>query len=261
MKQQELFEESGERGPQGLAAPEYAADVFLSRTDCDLPPNWAGLFELSADAFYAAIHAEMSELPIKNEISRFIDKVRKAGEKISGGKFEKDRAAASKAAFDRGDPDVLAVLKAAGRVQHEIYRITGLLRFSPGACGTYTARCSPDFFILPALAEHFTLRFGETPWAIIDEKRKLCLSRGKSGKVTLDRIDSKSAASCQVSAAHGEAGSSLPNCANGEKDGKDSWEELWRLYHRSVNNEGKKNLRLQRQFMPVRYHKYLPEMK
>ena len=56
----------------------------------------------------------------------------------------------------------------------------------------------------------------------------------------------------------------LPDgCASGpaEKKTDDSWEDLWRLYHRSVNNEARKNLRLQRQFMPERYQKYLTELK
>jgi hypothetical protein len=262
MGQQELFEDSAGKGQPDMSALKYFTGVYLSDNGSNLPPNWAGLFELSAKAFYAALHAQMSELPIKNEIARFVQKVCQAGNNISGekfgsgktaaGNFAADRIAAERAAFDRGDPDVFAVLKAAGRVQHEIHRITGLLRFSRGPDGTYTALCSPDFFILPALAGHFTLRFGESSWAIVDEKRGLCLCRKKNGRVTLAEIDSQSA----EQPADAETGKETP----GEKGKKDIWEDLWRLYHRSVNNEGKKNLRLQRQFMPERYHKYLPEM-
>jgi probable DNA metabolism protein len=40
----------------------------------------------------------------------------------------------------------------------------------------------------------------------------------------------------------------------------DEWEELWRHYHRTINNESRKNLHLQRKLMPKRYWKYLPEM-
>ena len=199
------------------------------------PPDPADIFELSADAYYAALYAGMSDLPIKGEISRFIEKVRQAGCASSDA-----RSSATRAALDRGDPDVLAVLRVAGKVQHEIHRLTGLLRFRPDLNGVYTARCSPDHFILPALAEHFTLRFGETPWAIIDEKRNLCLFREKGVPARLVPLSAAS--------------------LNAAEDGKkDSWEDLWKLYHRSINNEAKKNLTLQRQFMPERYHKYLPE--
>jgi len=189
------------------------------------------LFELSIDAHNAALFALMSGFPILEEVSRFIKKTLKA----------KDRNEAAKISLDRGDPDVLIVLKTAGKVQHEIHRLQGLLRFNPGKNGTYIARCSPDYFILPALAEHFTLRFGETSWAIIDEKRDLCLCRAKGGEALL-----------------------VPYKENSEltqiEKNNDSWESLWQLYHRTINNEGRKNPRLQRQFMPEKYRKYLPEM-
>jgi probable DNA metabolism protein len=41
----------------------------------------------------------------------------------------------------------------------------------------------------------------------------------------------------------------------------DPWEDLWRNYHRSINNEGRKNPGLQRKLMPQRYWPYLSEMK
>ena len=228
MDQPDLFEE-----------PKSAPQGFF-----DTPPQLARLFELSVNAFYAAVHARMSGLPIEGEISRFIEKVGKAG----------DREAANRIASDRGDPDVLAVQRAAYKVSGEIHRMEGLLRFSPGPEGVYTARCSPDYFILPALAGHFTLRFGETPWAIIDEKRGLCLCRKPGGETRLIPAPS-------VPAAQTAETQAAPPASTAEEAGSDSWEELWRLYHRSINNESRKNPRLQRQFMPERYQKYLTELK
>ena len=235
MIQTELFE-----------TPVPAAGAALSRVVRPAAsPQLAQLYELSVNAFSAAVHAEMSELPIKNVISRYIEKVLEAGQKTRDGKLADDRAAAEAAASDRGDPDVLTVLKTAGKVRHEVHRMTGFLRFNHTTDGVYTARCSPDYFILPALAEHFTLRFGETPWAIIDEKRKLCLCRKKGGRVMLSRA---------------EEASETPAALAEEKDHRDFWEDLWRLYHHSINNESRKNISLQRQFMPERYRKYLTEL-
>ena len=235
MNQTELFEDTP--GKQKETTGFYLPESEVAGKS-EKPPGLAKLFELSADAFYAALHAAMSELPITAEISRFIEKVCRAGEDTAGGRTTEARAAAGRAASDRGDPDVLAVLAAAHKVQHEIHRLAGFLRFSPDRNGVYVARCSPDHCVLPALAEHFTLRFGETPWAIIDEKRGLCLSGGKGGKARLFRAKMPAA----------EEGSTEP------------WEELWRLYHRSINNEARKNPKLQRQFMPERYQKYLTEL-
>ena len=228
MTQLELFEENN------LDETITPADFFQAETDgyfCTLP-DLSGLYELSVDAFFAALFARMSCLPIAAELSRFIEKVKKAG----------NRAASDRIAGDMGDPDVFAVTKAAGKVQKEIHRLTGLLRFEPDSAGMYTARCSPDHFTLPALAEHFTIRFGEIPWVIIDEKRGICLSRQDDRPAKLVKQTPVPALG-------------LP----AEKNS--SWEELWRLYHQSVSNDARKNLRLQRQFIPERYQKYLPEMR
>lgn len=239
ISQRELFEDTKP------ADREEAADFYLSghsRGDvfddsyhkkAFLPPHPAKFFELSMDAFFAVVHARLSGFPIEGEISRFIEKVGKAG----------NREAAARLASDRGDPDVLAVLTAACKVLGEIHRMEGLLRFSSGHDGVYIAKCSPDHFILPALSEHFTIRFGETSWAIIDEKRGLCLSRINGGQARLAAL------------------SSAPPLSTAGKEPENYWEELWQQYHRSINNEDRKNPRLQRQFMPERYHKYLPEIK
>jgi uracil-DNA glycosylase len=133
-------------------------------------------------------------------------------------------------AFKSGDAD---------KVQHEIHRMMGFLRFAPNEDGVYIAHCEPDYFILPALGPHFKERFGDTPWIIIDEKRRLCV-RCLSGTLELLKIDTYS----------------VP--LKEPVDGK--WEDLWRHYHKTINNESRNNPGLQRQFMPQRYWKYLTEL-
>jgi probable DNA metabolism protein len=183
-------------------------------------------YELSVNAFDAFVYAWMSELPIEDAILSYGRRVIAAAQ----------RRAAEMAALDRGREDTLLVLSEGGKVQHEIHRLLGLLRFSPDAQGMYIARCQPDYLALPALGEHFTVRFGETAWAIIDEKRGLTLSRRPGERVTIQSQPGSVASS------------------------KDEWEELWRHYHKTINNESRNNPNLQRQFMPKRYWKYLPEM-
>ena len=124
------------------------------------------------------------------------------------------------------------------KVWHEVHRMMGLLRFSPNADGEFIARCAPDHFILPALAEFFTARFGETAWSIIDEKRGIALRRlpPKEAQIILLEEDTTT-----------------------DKN-SDEWEELWKHYHKTINNEDRNNPNLQRQIMPQRYWKYLPEI-
>jgi len=130
-------------------------------------------------------------------------------------------------------------------VQHEIHRMMGLLRFSPDANGEFIAKCAPDHNILPELAVYFTARFGETPWSIIDEKRGIRLRRLPGGVPKLtDFTSSKAPQEDEVSTS----------------SNIDDWEELWKHYHKTINNEDRNNPKLQRQLMPQRYWKYLPEV-
>ncbi|GHT90825.1 hypothetical protein FACS1894140_0140 [Spirochaetia bacterium] len=217
------------------------------------------LYAVSANTFDAFVYAWMSELPVEAEIVRFGWKALAAAKEAVGaaGKFASDaaggtapadwtaceeaRLGAEKAACDRGDPDVRAVLATAYKVAHEIDRMRGFLRFSPDVNGVYTARCTPDHFVLPALAPHFTRRFGEQGWAIIDEKRHICLLRRPGRLPELLDLPPSLAAPSSIRS-------------------NDEWGSLWRHYHRTINNESRKNPLLQRQFMPERYWKYLPEL-
>ena len=196
-----------------------------------LPPNACRLFELSANAFEAIVHAWMSELPVTAETIRYGQKIFAAA--------DAQRQAAETAATDRGDADTRTVLEAAYKVWHEIHRLMGLLRFCPDENGVYIARCEPDHLVLPALGPHFRERFGQTPWAIIDEKRRLGISC--SGAKLEFFIT-------------GENSASLENPPDSE------WENMWRHYHKTINNEGRNNPDVQRRFMPQRYWKYLTEL-
>jgi probable DNA metabolism protein len=237
-----------EAGASGPAAPV-------------VPPE---LFELSADAYYAAVLALLSELPVGGPVLRFCRKVLAAAETVCGDPGT-PAARADRAATDRGDDDVRAVLEAAAKVTREIDRLRGLLRFRADEAGIYIARCAPDHFVLPTLAGHFELRFGETPWAIIDEKRGLALARlpGEEPRLIPGTAFTASLSTGRAvsgeSAISGNAAAAVSG-TGGEVSVSPRWEELWRVYHRSVNNENRKNPDLQRQFMPVRYWKYLTEM-
>jgi len=203
-----------------------------------LPPNARRLFELSVDAFGAIARAWMSELPVIAETIRFGQKILAAADAATAA--DAQRRAAETAAADRGDADARAVLEAAYKVWREIHRLMGLLRFCPDEQGVYIAHCEPDHLVLPALGPHFRERFGETPWVIIDEKRSLGVS-GSGAKLEFFYA--------------GEDRAFLENQPDSE------WENLWRHYHKTINNESRNNPDVQRRFMPQRYWKYLTELK
>jgi len=255
-KQGDLFDEAGD----SAAAKQFSdADMralagLYSDAGFDfsaLPPGAHSLYELSVNAFSAIVHARMSELPISAEISRFEQKILAAADAAgmsvnAAAAATRERAetamrrAAELAAEDRGDRDACAVHEAAQKVQHEICRIRGLLRFAPGEDGVYAALCAPDYFILPALGEHFRKRFGGAPWVIIDEKRRVCLRYTPKKQFEFFAIRE------------------IPEALKNPQSGK--WEGLWRQYHKAINNEARSNPELQRKLLPQRYWKYLTEM-
>jgi len=212
----------------------FSNDFNISRLD----ETARNLFELSANAFYSIILAWISELPIKKEIISFGRGILSAAQDFNN--LDDKRRAADKAANNRADADTLTVLKTAGKVQIEIHRLQGLLRFSVNEDGEYVAMCEPDHFVLPCLGEFFTARFGDTPWSIIDEKRGLRLGRKPGERAKINVLE--------------ESLETIPSAKS------DEWEELWKHYHKIINNEDRKNTDLQRQLMPKRYWKHLPEM-
>jgi probable DNA metabolism protein len=210
------------------------------------------LFELSVQGHSAVVRALASELPIQGEIADFTRRILDSAAEAEKNAPSKQaaqlasREAADRAATDRGEHCVEAVLEAAFKVYRETDRLSGLLRFTPDSGGVYTAYCAPDHFTLPFLAEHFAGRFGSTPWAVIDEKRNIILSCRTGEEPRLHHR----AAAAAASAAPTEASAAA-----------DPWEGIWRNYHRAINIESRKNPRLQKQFMPERYRKYLSELK
>jgi probable DNA metabolism protein len=242
--------------------PPSSASVLPAAVDLRAVSMAAELFELSAEAYYHFVACWMSGLPMETELVRFARRVMAAAEG-KGGTGE-DRAAADRICRDRNDPAVEKILTVSARVRREIHRLMGFLRFAPAeqdgkagprrSSGLHLARCAPDYFILPALAEHFRLRFGAAPWLIIDEKRRLVLACNGAAP-ELERYGSPWTAlnADPVELSAGQAG------PDGDGNVSGVWEDLWRNYHRSINNEARENPRLQRQFMPVRYRKYLPE--
>jgi len=197
------------------------------------------LFDISFNAFDIFFHSWLSELAVERETIAFGKKIIAVSDGTDN--MEKKRSAAQMLISNILDADTKTALDASGKVHREVHRMMGLLRFVPDINGEFIAKCEPDHFILPSLGEYFLSRFGETAWSIIDEKRKLCLRRQKGKKIELFFINEKY------------------RSFSGMEE-KDEYEELWKHYHKTINNEDRDNPDLQRQFMPKRYWKYLPEV-
>lgn len=246
--QGELF---AEIGPAVAQRPALAEDGEACSTG-----TWgdaaAELKAVSPAAYRDFLHAWLSERPVEASLRTFAAGLLAAARSAQGGDgrallpaepSEAARDAAERFRTDRGRSETAEVLSAAYATRAELHRLEGLLRFRPSAEGPYVARCSPDHLVLPLMADHFAARFGETDWAVVDERRSLALLRMAGEPVCLSAFDPDD-----------------PPFPPEEGLRRDEIESLWRGYYRAVAIENRANPSLRRRLMPVRYWKYLVEV-
>jgi len=136
------------------------------------------------------------------------------------------------------NPLVHQCVLTAKKVSLELQRMKGFVRFRK-IDEIYYATIEPDHNILPLMIKHFTLRFSDQNFVIHDLKRKYALAYDATGKEHWF---------CQVAEEF-------------SPQQKDEYIDLFRLFYQSVTIAERQNLRLQKQFMPTRYQKYMPETK
>ena len=226
-----LTSSMGSMDPVAGNAPYSTADAMAE-----------GFRELSPPAYQDFLYAWMSELPVEVSMLTFARRILETARTVDG-RTVQGRNRLEAVRCDRGDPAVRETLAAAAKVRHEVHRLLGLLRFKPASGGLFVARCAPDHLSLPALSDHFSLRFGSSPWAILDEDRALILRRSPPEAAILEAADPRD-----------------PRWAAGGGEGHDQWEQLWRRYHTTIAIESRSNPDLQRRLMPRRYWKYLTEV-
>ncbi|NLU53147.1 MAG: DNA metabolism protein [Clostridiaceae bacterium] len=132
-------------------------------------------------------------------------------------------------------PDILKVHDMSSRVLKETHLFLGILRFRKLKNGIYYSKIEPDGNIIAFLAEHFAARLSDQPWIIHDAKRGICALYNTIEVVFTDEP------------------------IHLKEDFQDEFETLWKRYFDTIAIESRKNLKLQRQFMPKRYWKNLIE--
>jgi probable DNA metabolism protein len=148
-----------------------------------------------------------------------------------------------------GDPDVLNVRKTSRKVMQESRRMVQFIRFQLTRDNIYFAAMSPDYDVLPIAMHHFRDRFADQTWLIYDLRRDYGFfydQKTMEEVVLKDKIFNAS------------DGSVSPDML---QEGETLYQSMWNGYCRHVTIRERLNLRLQRQHMPGRYWKFLPEKK
>ncbi|MGI6570562.1 MAG: TIGR03915 family putative DNA repair protein [Caldicoprobacterales bacterium] len=180
--------------------------------------------KISAKALDHAFHAYLSEIDdIGVWIYRYLKLGWKSGPSVDSCLWE---------------DEVQMVQKAARKTEGECHRMLGLLRFRELQSGIFYAPMGPDHNIVSLLAPHFAKRLSDQPWMIHDVKRDIA--------AIYDRKDWTIALIRQKKA--------LP--LHGDEL---EFQRMWKQYFKSVAISSRRNLRLQKHFMPSRYWRYLVE--
>ena len=150
---------------------------------------------------------------------------------------------------DLSNPYVLKVHKLYRTVSREAQRILMFLRFELSADNIYFAPFAPKYDVIPLTLGHFKDRFADQKWIIYDTLRNYGFYYDMQ---TIERI------TIDTPAFSSETG----NLFNGvEHSDEDKWQDMWRTYFKGMAIAERKNLALQRNFMPKRFWKYLTEKK
>lgn len=140
------------------------------------------------------------------------------------------------------DPDVYAVFCMNRQVANEAHLLTGFLRFSELPAGLLAAVMGPEHNVLSLVADHFAERMSGERWLIFDKNRgSAALHEPGQGFILLSELPKRWQNSLSEQKEEGE------------------YEELWRIFHRAVSVEERKNKTCQNSHLPLRFRPYMTE--
>lgn len=217
--------------PQIIASDEYQEKFFEKTQFIQTDQNKASrvgqkLKAISLEVFLTVQCCYLSETMHKGDIIlKYIQQALLLGKQVD---------------HNYAEPAVCAALDCRRSVTFEAHRFKGLLRFQELQDGSWYAPCEPDHCILPLLANHCRGRFSQQNWIIHDIKRDMAMlfTQGELQLFThtdLDDIQQK--------------------LSSAEKQ----YQALWKTFFKNIAITERTNPRLQRQFMPKKYWKYLIE--
>lgn len=122
------------------------------------------------------------------------------------------------------------------------------VRFQHTKEGLYFCGIEPRYDVIPLVINHFKKRFTDQKWLLYDLKRNYGILHEK------ENVQEVVISNKEFSSITGQANETVL------QEGEEFYQKLWQLYFKHINIQERKNLKLQRQHMPRRFWKYLPEM-
>lgn len=193
---------------------------------------WKGISKhISHAAMHDIYKVFLSELPgMEDKLLQYIQYTFEAGD----------------VSKDFSDTAVMYIADITRKVHREKHRMEAFVRFRLAADNLYYATIEPDFNVLPLIADHFEKRYADQRWLIYD------LHRGYGIYYDLNTVSAIEMDTVHMLADRSPAASAL-------HEDEAAYEHLWQNYFKSVNIASRKNPKLHRQHMPLRYWRYLTE--
>ncbi|UOQ74244.1 TIGR03915 family putative DNA repair protein [Hymenobacter cellulosilyticus] len=195
---------------------------------------WDGLLRhMREEARTRLFHAFLSEQPDRELlIFRYADLAMRSAQDI---------------AENYTDENVRRVAHLSQQMGREKHRMEAFVRFEKTSDELFHATIEPDFDVLPLIAPHFTKRYADQRWLIYDQRRHYGLY------YDLHRTD----------IVQFESDTTTPRRSGVSATVLDEREPLfkvlWQTYFDHVNIPERKNMKLHRRHIPLRYWKYLSE--
>lgn len=127
---------------------------------------------------------------------------------------------------------------------NEAHRFMGFVRFQELSGKILYAEIRPENDILPLIAPHFADRFPLENWIIYDEGRKKSIVHGANrGWILLENRASMEMLGKECS------------------EEEDSYASLWKVFTESIAIEARKNEKLQKQLLPLKFRDKMTEFK
>lgn len=220
---------------EGESLPLFCDEVVTIVTDeAKADRVWRGLQgKLSESALYSLTTCWLSELPeVGMLLFRYMHKAIDAPKSIE---------------LNFGDADVLELSKIYKKVSGERLRVMQFLRFQKASDGTFFAALEPLYNVLPLTTAFLKDRFADQRWLLYD------LKRAYGFYYDLNRVEE---IHFEEQKAH-----LLSGLLSDELMDSDElfFQQLWKQYFSSVAIQERRNPRLQRQHMPARFWRFMPE--
>lgn len=190
-----------------------------------------------SDRVYSSILQNISSEALKNVYHVFLSEDKDAGSLIYrylklGWKM------GQKVELHLSDETVFKVMDINRRLEFEVHRLLGFVRFRQVEGGIFYSAISPDNNVIELLAPHFAERLSDQKWIIHDVKRDLAALYNRK-----EWIISEFTA----------------NGIPGDTEEEKQYSELWKEFFNTLAIQSRTNPRLQRQLMPRRYWDHLTE--